>query len=68
VVVLNDLAGPVEVWWLDHAGEPRPYGSVGPGAIRSLSTYATHVWSLRAGGRELGRYRVGARPARISLR
>lgn len=41
---INQMAGSVELFWVDSAGERQSYGRVHPQATRDLSTYAGHVW------------------------
>ena len=44
--VKNTSADPVEVYWVNQAGERRSYGRVAPASTREFSTYAGHVWLL----------------------
>jgi dipeptidyl aminopeptidase/acylaminoacyl peptidase/ribosomal protein L7/L12 len=41
---VNKSPGPVELFWLDEAGERRSYGKLEPGAEHEQHTFAGHVW------------------------
>lgn len=56
VVFVNPGGETVEVYWIDREGEPRFYAAVPPGGSHTQGTFAGHLWSVRVGGRELGRY------------
>lgn len=56
VVFVNPGDQPVEVYWIDRQGELRFYAAVPPGGSHTQGTFAGHLWSVRVGGRELGRY------------
>ncbi len=40
----NQLADPVELFWIDAEGKRQPYSRVRPGDTREQHTYAGHVW------------------------
>jgi dipeptidyl aminopeptidase/acylaminoacyl peptidase len=51
----NVTAAPVDVFWVDTAGERQPYGHVRPGQTTEFHTYAGHVWLVTdAPGNPLG--------------
>ena len=52
IIFINRTEKPVRVFWLDFTGARKDYGIVAPGATRSDSTYATHVWLLEKEGGE----------------
>lgn len=47
LVVENRLAEPLEMLWVNPAGELVPYHSIQPGASVSQPTYEGHVWLFR---------------------
>ncbi len=64
ITFVNRSTKPVRLVWLDHAGQPKPYGSVRPGTSFRQHTYPGHVWLVRAeDGTELGSYTGQRRPA-----
>lgn len=53
----NELNEPVEVFWLDDAGERQSYGTVTAGGRREQHTYSGHVWLVaNQKGETLGVY------------
>jgi len=44
IVLVNALDRPVRIFWIDEAGQPRPYGTLDPGAEKRQHTFAGHVW------------------------
>jgi dipeptidyl-peptidase-4 len=40
----NKMSEPVEVFWLDDAGERQSYGMVDPGGRKEQHTFSGHVW------------------------
>jgi dipeptidyl-peptidase 4 len=50
--LVNLLDGVVELFWINPAGEPVPYGEIAPGGTGDQHTYDGHVWliGLRDGG------------------
>ncbi|MFG0319476.1 MAG: DPP IV N-terminal domain-containing protein, partial [Planctomycetota bacterium JB042] len=55
----NRLERAVDLWWLDTAGERRPYGAIEAGATRRQRTFRNHVWLVTGrGDEELGVYRA----------
>ena len=42
----NRLDRTVRVFWVDTSGRTKQYGTIAPGAKRTLSTFAGHVWLL----------------------
>ncbi|MEM9404603.1 MAG: prolyl oligopeptidase family serine peptidase [Acidobacteriota bacterium] len=55
---VNELEEAVEVFWLDWAGDEHDYGVVEAGQRRRQGTGVGHLWSVRRGGHELGRFRA----------
>lgn len=52
---VNQLAEPVELFWIDPEGQRQSYGRVRPGAGHEQHTYAGHVWLVTdAVGNTLG--------------
>lgn len=46
--------------WIDFSGNRKSYGLVGPGQIKTLSTFAGHVWQwTRPPGTCINRYVAG---------
>ena len=43
----NETSQTVALYWLDFAGEEKPYGTIAPGASMPMGTYATHPWLAR---------------------
>ncbi len=51
----NQLAEPVELFWIDSEGQRQSYGRVRPGAAHDQHTYAGHIWLVTdAVGNTLG--------------
>jgi hypothetical protein len=46
LVFVNETDRPIERFWLDFAGERRPYGPIPPGSAVGQSTYVGHPWVL----------------------
>ncbi|MBI3554721.1 MAG: hypothetical protein HY074_00485 [Deltaproteobacteria bacterium] len=44
ILVPNASRKTVHLFWLDSKGEKKSYGTLTPGAARSISSYAGHVW------------------------
>lgn len=44
LVVANDSAAAVALWWVDCAGVPHPYAVVGPGCAHGQATFQGHAW------------------------
>jgi dipeptidyl aminopeptidase/acylaminoacyl peptidase len=42
--LINNTAGPVDVFWVDTAGERQSYGRLRPDQTKDFHTYAGHVW------------------------
>jgi len=40
----------VQLFWHDYSGNLRSYGSLNPGQIMNMNTYATHPWSVTGNG------------------
>jgi dipeptidyl aminopeptidase/acylaminoacyl peptidase len=59
VLFVNGAERDVEVIWLDRDGGERRYATLAPGERHRQSTYAGHLWLIRSGDAELGRYRAG---------
>ena len=69
MVFINRRAAPVALFWMDPQGQPRPYGIIAPGTIKRQSTRPGAVWRLAQpdGGKPLGHFTVGDRPARAVI-
>jgi hypothetical protein len=66
VIFINKTDKPVEKFWLDFEGKRRSYGTVRPGGVDSISTFATHAWLMQgADGTFLGIYVADKSPGRI---
>jgi dipeptidyl aminopeptidase/acylaminoacyl peptidase len=64
----NRLAEPVDLFWIDSAGERRLYGRLEPGGEREQSTYAGHVWLLAdLAGSTLSIFDAAAEPSEIVI-
>jgi len=51
----NTTAGPVRLFWVDHAGDRQPYDTIAAGARLRRETYEGHVWLVAdASGQTLG--------------
>ncbi len=55
IVIRNQTDREINLFWLDREGHAKPYESVAPLASIVRTTYAGHVWSIRAGDEELMR-------------
>jgi dipeptidyl-peptidase 4 len=44
IQVKNEMERPVELFWIDFEGRPRPYGTIEPGASLPQSTFPGHAW------------------------
>jgi len=60
---LNQTGRPVEVFWIDYQGNEKSYGTIKPGASWGISTYATHPWRFKIGGKPVGVYVTDASPS-----
>src|SRR5688572_19963046 len=40
----NKRSQPIELFWIDPAGERKSYGKVNAGALREINTFDGHVW------------------------
>ncbi|MCC5976146.1 MAG: Hint domain-containing protein [Rubellimicrobium sp.] len=47
LTVVNSADGPIELWWIDASGTPKPYGTIQPGGTFVQPTYENHNWVLR---------------------
>lgn len=43
----NTCTGEIEILWVNFEGEETRYGRMRPGAMRTMATYAGHIWRLR---------------------
>ncbi len=59
LLFVNSSQQPIDVIWLDPEGAERRYATLQPGERHRQGTYAGHLWLIRAGDEELGRYRAG---------
>ena len=58
IVFENQLKAPVEILWIAGDGSAKSYGTVPPGKTRDQHTFASHVWAVKVGERNLGNYRA----------
>ena len=56
VLFRNETERPVEIYWVDFAGNEKHYGTLQPRAQYAQPTYATHPWRFRQGGRVVGSF------------
>jgi dipeptidyl aminopeptidase/acylaminoacyl peptidase len=55
IVFVNGRDAAVRIFWIDHAGRAKAYGTVPPRGRRGQHTFAGHAWLVRdAAGRDLG--------------
>lgn len=52
IQVKNETERPVELFWIDFEGRPRPYGTIEPGAALPQSTFPGHAWLATDGQRK----------------
>jgi hypothetical protein len=46
IIFVNKTDKPVEKFWLDFGGKRKSYGTLRPGGMDSISTFATHAWLI----------------------
>jgi hypothetical protein len=73
ILFFNHTSRPIHRYWIDFEGKRKSYGSVAPGAVSSISTFASHPWvvtddadaflGLYVAGRNIGRVNIGAEPS-----
>lgn len=69
ILFANESGATVTLFWLDHAGVRRPYGTLRAGQVAERQTLVRHVWVVTdETGRELARFRAGERPGRAVIR
>jgi dipeptidyl-peptidase 4 len=57
ITIVNDHAGPVEIFWLDYDGGRRSYGKLEPGASMPQRTFARHIFvAVDAAGRDIAAF------------
>lgn len=67
--VVNATEDTIELFWLDHGGNARSYGTVEPGGTKRQGTYAGHSWRVQsADGTSLGVYTPTEDPGVIFVR
>ncbi|GLC35687.1 hypothetical protein PLESTB_000484000 [Pleodorina starrii] len=44
LTVLNDLEGPLKVYWLNYDGDAELFGSLSPGSVFTVRTFESHAW------------------------
>jgi arylsulfatase A-like enzyme len=66
VTFVNRRGQPVELFWMDRAGNPRSYGLIEAGKVKHQQTRPGAVWQIAAPGgkRVLGHFVVGDRSAK----
>ncbi|RLS70343.1 MAG: hypothetical protein DWH99_10775, partial [Planctomycetota bacterium] len=52
IAIKNALLQPVELFWIDFQGVPKPYGTLAPGESRGQSTFAGHSWAASLDGKK----------------
>ena len=52
IAIKNALPQPVELFWIDFQGVPKPYGTLAPGESRGQSTFAGHSWAASFDGKK----------------
>jgi dipeptidyl-peptidase 4 len=63
---VNQMAGPVELFWIDSGGERQSYGRLQPQERRDQNTYVGHVWLVMdSAGAPLGVFEAGAEDSEI---
>ncbi|WP_206028498.1 sulfatase-like hydrolase/transferase [Thalassoroseus pseudoceratinae] len=68
VVFINRSERTVSLWWMNRAGEPKPYGKIEVGKQLRQKTRPGAVWMIRDdNGKNLGYYRVGDRTAKAII-
>ncbi len=69
VLFVNETAGTVELYWVDHKGGRRSYGTVNAGDSAERSSLVGHVWVVTdAQGADLVRFVAGRKPGRARIR
>ncbi len=64
----NRSGTPKALSWIHFDGSEKSYGQVAPGGMRSLQTFASHVWLVRGeGGTMLGKFRAGQATGRVFI-
>ncbi|MDE3068413.1 MAG: DPP IV N-terminal domain-containing protein, partial [Verrucomicrobiota bacterium] len=63
ITFVNQLPAPVDLFWMDPAGNRIAYGSLAPGERRIQHTFAGHVWLVTSrSGFVLGVFEAEAKP------
>lgn len=52
IAIKNAMLQPVELFWIDFQGVPKPYGTLAPGESRGQSTFAGHSWAASLDGKK----------------
>ena len=52
IAIKNAMLQPVELFWVDFQGVPKPYGTLAPGESRGQSTFAGHSWAASLDGKK----------------
>ncbi|MDJ0522401.1 MAG: hypothetical protein QNJ90_10065 [Planctomycetota bacterium] len=69
ILFVNETQGVVELFWVDHVGGRRSYGTLRAGAVGERSTLVGHVWVVvDATGRDLARFVAARKPGRARIR
>jgi dipeptidyl-peptidase-4 len=64
ITLVNRIAIPLDLFWVDTDGKRVAYGTVAPGASRSQHTFAGHVWLLaKQHGAPVAAFEAAATPA-----
>lgn len=68
ILFMNRTSGTVELFWIDHQGKRRSYGSVNAGKNSERSTLVGHVWVVTdAAGHDLARFVATKRNSRARI-
>ena len=69
ILFVNETDVTVELFWIDHDGGRRSYGTVNAGSNAERSTLVRHVWVVTdAEGRDLARFVAAQTPACARIR
>ena len=69
VLFLNETDGVVELFWIDHEGNRRSYGTVTARSSAERTTLVGHVWVVTdAQGLDLARFVAATKPSRARIR
>ena len=65
VVFINRSEQPIQLWWMNEAGQPKPYEKIPAGKQLRRQSRPGAVWVIRSqSGKSLGYFRIGDRSAK----